>query len=436
MKTVLAPLRLEGVGTPLVESMASYFLRLARVHQVNIGQLTQVVCNNSDYLRVENAPKIAWRALYPAMLCGCSLQAQVLAHRLEKLTGADNLTRGTLLALQGNIGRNQRGAIADIRRWCPQCYAMASDDFAEPLAWSLPLITSCPIHEIPLVDSCAHCGQRQRPWRIDKFRRHCHNCKRLLTGNGSVNSSDSPWERWRQSEMLKILEYISSAETNLFRVNAARVFVGRLPERMPDGASCRSIIPELRKRLAKSSSAMPSLAAFFSIGALWGTTPLDILLRPEEAASPGLFRNDVTIPLPPKRRPFLVEDYRRCKQRFIELMKLPKNVLLPPAIHVSREFHVSAQFQARYAALWKAYMAEKMSRLAHHKLNKVLLANRYMERHLERLQKSGQQLHRRKAVALACHEVGVTKTVARSALRVVMLKMRMNRQDSQTPDEP
>lgn len=414
-----------------MESVASYFHRLARVHQVTIGQLTQVVCNQSPYLRIGEGPEVKWRALYPAMLCSYSRQTEVLVHRLEKLTGEKNLARGTLLPLRENICRNQTGALEDTRRWCPKCYSTATDDFAEPLIWMMPLVSRCPIHDVPLERRCPHCGATQRAWRAGPLRKTCFKCRHSLTLS-SADSGTSEWEGWCQHEMLKLVEHISSSENSGLAPDMAKEFIANLPRESAQIVSRGASIRELRKAQSKWPGMRPRMKTIFKIASAWGTSPLDILLRPSEAASPSLFEVDVPMPLPPVKRSFHEQSYRSCERRLQQLMKLPREVLLPPPTHVCRTFRVSNHFQLRCSEVWKKYMTEKNCRLNDHKENKILLANRYMEKRIELLKRSGERLHRRNAISAAMLEIRVSKTVARSALRVALLEMRMNEEESRT----
>jgi hypothetical protein len=408
--------------------MASYFLRLTCVHQVRTGQLAQVICNDSPYLRVVDGPKLEYRALYPAMLCSCSRQTEILVRRLGKLTGDPYLVHGTLLRLGENICRNQVGALTEIRRWCPQCYSSSYDVLAEPLAWLTPLVSRCPTHDIPLETSCAHCGERQRPWRIGPDRKICQKCQRPLTESSSTELGTSNWDRWCQREMLRLIGHVSSPETPDFSSNAARRFIAAMPSRLSNHAGSRKRpIGALRRCVSKWPEMLPRLKTIFLIAASWGTTPLDIFLRPEEAASSSLFDGDVPLPTRPAKRSYQQETYRRCEQRLMELLKLPKGVLLPPAVHVCRELKVSNYFQLKRVDVWRTYMREKSNRLKEYKENKVLLANRYMEKHIDKLQREGKRLHRRNAIAQLVRDVRVPQAVARSALRVCLLRMRMNR---------
>lgn len=432
--TILAPLTLDGVGTPLVESVASYYLRLTYVHQVSPGQLSQVICNDSAYLRMgEPGPQLKWRAMYPAMLCSHSSQTKVLVQRLEMLTGQNNLARGTLLGLRENLCRNQTCAISEHRRWCPKCYSNQQVNTAEPLAWAMPLVTRCPMHDIPLEEACTHCGANQPAWRTGHERRLCNKCNRPLTETRCMDAEPTVWQLWCQREMLRILEHSASPAFAEFCPDAVKLFLFSLPParsgiRGPTAQGKR--IRGLRKAISKSPDLRPRLATIFQIAASWGTSPLDILLRPEEAASPNLFNGDPIIPRSPPKRKFRKQNYSQCDKRMRALIALPEQILLPPAIHICNEFRVSASnFIESRRETWNGYIRERNRRLKEHKLKEVRLANTYMDQLVARMRHSGQRLYRRSVITQMMSDIHVPKSVARSALRLALVRMRMRRTD-------
>lgn len=431
MRSALAPLSLEGVGTSLIESLASYFLRLTLVHQVRPGQLSQVVCNDSPYLRVSaHAPVLKYRALYPAMLCSYSQQTEVIALRLAKLTGEKHLRLGTLLRLRGQICRNQTGAIVVRRRWCPQCYAEArTEHIVEPLAWSIPLIDRCPEHGVLLEQSCTHCGASQLAWHIGADRRRCRKCGQPLHGT-SAGPSPTPWQEWCQREMLRLLQHMARPDSSGFSVDAVCKFLEAVPVWYPGADTYRQPLSNLRRNVQKHPATLPRLNTLFLVAACWGTTPLDILVRPLEAATPCLFDDEVPLPRPPSKRLFHARNYQRCERRLRALMRLPDEILLPPGGHIQCECRVSNSFQMTRSVIWRKYMDERRRRAVKHKESQIVLANRFMKRLLAKLIRSGQPLHRRNAITQLQRDIGVSKTVARSALRVCLLNLRLDRSDS------
>lgn len=426
MKTVLAPLHLHGVGTPEVESLASFFCRLADVHQVSPRQLGKVLCNDSAYLHCVNGPELRNVDLYAAMFCSYSAQTAVLVQRLEKLTGAKNLMCGTLLRLRHVLSANQVGACVRRRRWCPVCYANSDDMCAEPLGWSILVMSRCPIHGIRLQDQCSRCGLHQYDWRFGPRRKICRQCGAPLSVVNSVDPAPTPWGIWSHDQMLRLLDYIATPDSPDVMSNALSKFVNRLTELSTTNCALRRPTQwELVWRRKKRHR----LSSIFAVAARWGTTPLDILLRPEEAATPSLFQGDVDIPAAPVQRHFNKEGYRRCERTLLRLLRLSAAIPLPALTGICRECVVSSSnFERKNWALCKRYAAERRRRMESVKARRADATNGYATRLLQDVCMSGKHLHRKHAVAAMMSDLHVSKEVARSALRVALARMGATRE--------
>lgn len=420
MRSILAPLHLHGLGTPFVESLASYFCRLADVHQVTPKQLAKVLCNDSVYLRVEDAPKLNSIDLYPLVFCAHSGRTAVLTQRLERLTGADHLAYGTLLRLRGVLSRNQSGSCVQRRRWCPICYAQYGGIIAEPLLWWIPQITHCPLHEARLIDRCARCGSYQRDWRVGLARKLCIKCGFALGGHDVVRDVRTPWEVWCQTQMLRVLEYIATPASAEISPDAVTTFIIKV---MPI-ASAEGWQRPTRKELEKLRVRGHRWSTIFEMAARWGTTPIDILLRPGEAVSPGLFEPAIDTPRPPRRRRFNKRGYQHCIRTLHKLLTLPRTTALPPLTELCLENGVCmSSFYRNHSKLCTIYSDERRHRIESAKNIRFSLACSYVARLLEQLQLSGKRLHRVNAVTQMMREIQVPKAVARSALRVALAKM-------------
>lgn len=420
MRSILAPLHLRGLGTPLVESLASYFCRLADAHQVTAKQLAKVLCNDSVYLRIEDAPKLRSIDLYPVVFCAHSGRTAVLAQRLERLTGADHLAYGTLLRLRGVLSRNQSGSCVQRRRWCPLCYAQHENITAEPLAWWIPQITYCPIHDTRLLDRCARCGSYQRDWRIGPARKLCTKCGSALKVCDATQDVLTPWEVWCQTQMLKVLEHIATPASAEISPDALSTFFMKVTQIASAEGRRRPTWKELERPRVQGHR----WSTIFQVAAVWGTTPVEILLRPEEAVSPSLFESDIDTPKPPRRGGFNKRGYQLCIRTLHKLMKLPRPTLLPPLVEVCLENRVSvSSFYRIHSRLCTAYGDERRSRIEAAKITRFGVAYSYVTKLLEELQRSGRRLHRMNAVAQMMREIHVPKAVARSALRVALAKI-------------
>jgi hypothetical protein len=420
MRSILAPLHLHGLGTPLVESLASYYCRLADAHQVSGKQLAKVVCNDSIYLRSDGLPRLRSIDFYPIEFCAHSGRTAVLVERLQRLTGADNLVYGTFLRLRGVLSRNQSGSCVGRRRWCPICYAQREDIIAEPLAWWVPQITYCPVHGSRLIDQCVRCGSYQRNWRVGPARKLCIRCGFELKVHESVRNMPTPWETWCQARMLEVLEHIATPTSEEISPNAVKTFIEKV---MPIASAEHRPVP-ISRELKKMRAQGNRWSTIFEMAARWGTTPMDVLLRPDEAVSPSLFERDISIASPPRRRTFNKPGYRLCETTLRKLLTLPPTTMLPSLRSMCQEFKVCiSSFYHNHPELCASYADERRRRAKNQKRERFTLAYSYISRLIGQARRSGLRLHRVNAVAELMREIHVPKAVARSALRVALAKI-------------
>src|SRR5262249_48949415 len=149
-----------GIGTGLVESLASYLARLADSHLV--GAADVLVClaagvsdrGQSRDHRIYNLMRLRSRELngmqQVAQQWSRLVAAQTHRHAIEQLT---------LLPWRQLL--TPRALTHASQWWCPQCL----DDWSAtgqvvywPLLWSLRAVSVCPIHGIALEGQCSGCG--------------------------------------------------------------------------------------------------------------------------------------------------------------------------------------------------------------------------------------------------------------------------------------
>lgn len=425
MKPVLAPLHLHGLGTPLVESLASFYCRLADVHQVTPKQLAKVLFNDSAYLSIDDAPEMKSIDLNPRIFCTHSGRTEVVAERLERLTGAKHLVSGTLLPLRSVLSRNQTGSCVKRRRWCPMCYAQLGDMVVEPLAWWIPQITHCPLHGARLIDRCVRCGSCQRDWRAGPARTLCVKCGFSLRTPDAARDERTPWETWCQTEMLKVLAHIATPGSAEISPDVVTTFVAKAVESAAaEGRPC-----PVSRDTAKMRVLGHRLTTIFGVAAHCGTTPLDILLRPVEAVSLGLFESDIETSEPPPKRAFNKRGYYLCEHTMRRLLALPDTTALPPFRHLCLEYAVSLpNFRRKNPELCAKYGNERKRRIEIAKSTRFEVASSYLTKLIEQLQRSGKRLHRMNTVAQMRREIHVSKAIARSAIRVALAKMNASRE--------
>ena len=174
--SLLYALTPRGLGTPYVESLSSYVMRLAEAHVVSVWRLILLVRSQvcSDRLS-----RPSMRYAYPAN--GLGKGAEILRQSFEATTGRSDLRPLTLSALQGSVSK------VDIFRateaWCPGCleqWRAEGVPIYSPLLWAVRVVAVCPAHASPLVDRCPHCHSQFTPLRAGARPGYCSICSRWL----------------------------------------------------------------------------------------------------------------------------------------------------------------------------------------------------------------------------------------------------------------
>jgi len=137
-----------GVGTPFVESLSGYMIRLAASHAVRVSDLIEHELRES--IPYFHAPAGILNAIN-----GVSEGAQNWVSALERFTLRDNLRFLTLLPFASLL--NTPCLIRRKRAWCPRCYESQGQDVYEQLIWCLQSVEVCPLHNTPLETACPTC---------------------------------------------------------------------------------------------------------------------------------------------------------------------------------------------------------------------------------------------------------------------------------------
>ena len=190
-----------GLGTPMVESLTGYIVRLAQEHCVSAGVLywkeirTLAAKGNIFTFRVTNDAGYSTHTIN-----GLGSPAADFVRALEILTGRRNLSCLTLLTWRRILPGHS--LLRRCRAWCESCmYAWreANQPIYEPLLWTLQAVTVCPYHHRTLRQACPHCERRIGPLDARSRGDCCSRCGQLLVPNGIDPASDS---RMMQSEEL------------------------------------------------------------------------------------------------------------------------------------------------------------------------------------------------------------------------------------------
>jgi hypothetical protein len=180
-RTALASLMPMGLGTPYVESLSSYFQRLAAWHSVSPKALARAHVLKTLGFNKRVGEEQADRFWRTSFFNGMGEVPEAWCRILEELTGVTGLRRLTLLPLHGRV--SLRGSASAEKRWCPHCLfeAEATGEAYGQLLWEIGWVKACPKHEVALEKShgCMK-ADAIRPIQVKQLPHVCPSCARSL----------------------------------------------------------------------------------------------------------------------------------------------------------------------------------------------------------------------------------------------------------------
>lgn len=223
-RTTLHALQPIGQGTPEVESLTSYFCRLAYSHGIKARDLAAWILNHFDQSIPDD---YKW---YRRAFAGTSDETKQWSSWLAALTGIERLDHLTLAPWRHLISRSSLTSKTD--RWCPHCL---TDDRAanrQPylrLSWDIASVTACVRHKVNLVSTCPHCKKSNIRHRASTvIPGYCTACGGFL-GNQPTHLAE-PAAIWQTTRIAQMLARAPQIDTE--RVPA---LLETLVERMADG---------------------------------------------------------------------------------------------------------------------------------------------------------------------------------------------------------
>lgn len=155
-RSVLYSLEPIGLGTPFVESLTSYIMRLATIHNVKVSSLIKLFTPFLDNYLVHMG-KRGLNKNITKYINGNGDISEGFVKALENLTCRSDIQYLTMLNWKG-IFRNN--LIDQHRKWCPYCLEHmknTSKIIYEPLIWYLSDVQKCELHEVRLLNKCPKC---------------------------------------------------------------------------------------------------------------------------------------------------------------------------------------------------------------------------------------------------------------------------------------
>ncbi|HIH2750535.1 TniQ family protein [Burkholderia aenigmatica] len=286
-RSTLNPVAPIAVGTPEVESMVSYFCRLAMSHCISASDLGREVVR---IMRWDFSSSYRW---FRVQMSGMSEAAENWVYALSKLTSMRELESLTLVPWRGIIAMTlPRIASA---RWCPCCLAEDGATSRKPyfrLAWDVGVVTACPRHQIQLVDACPTCGKSNtRHGAAFVMPGWCTACGSFLGGDSAEKhvkaTQEEVWVASQVGAMLASKSVLASRST----LATVRSTIRRLIDCMDDG---KSAVFARRVGLSKTimhewltGEVVPSLTGLLRIASQTGLTLPNLLSGDLAGWQPG-----------------------------------------------------------------------------------------------------------------------------------------------------
>lgn len=279
-----------------LESLLSYLHRLARRHQVKIKDLmVKVVLPETS---IQGVPcSYRFTSEYARSINGYGKYSSELHRVLTALTQVPDLGRGTFLSWRHLFDGKGAGLLHPTRRWCPSCLAEGSassgDGLAQPLLWACTVVTHCPVHGCPLVETCLKCGAKQAQISDGFTFGRCSACGAFLGWRSSLFESNGLSERQL---------FVNKAVRQMIAANENVADIAR-PENFGAGLRCvakqthQGVLAQLARAIQIDYKVMlewiqlekrPRFDSFIETCYRLGAMPLDLLQSSTEALIPQL----------------------------------------------------------------------------------------------------------------------------------------------------
>jgi hypothetical protein len=204
-----------SVGTPYIESLASYISRLSTAHSLKTGVFINKILINQQYLKGNNKEEF-----YLKNINGFCAKTSIIIEVLEQLTKRNDLKLLTLLKLRNVI--SERNLFSKKLKWCPICYQQWQNNgqtVYNPLLWNFKIIDVCVLHNRPLKTKCPYCGRQIPVLESKSLPGYCEYCRTWLGSESNekhiLNQAELEFQFFATYNMGELLEYIIESQENI-----------------------------------------------------------------------------------------------------------------------------------------------------------------------------------------------------------------------------
>jgi hypothetical protein len=225
-----------ALGTPMVESLTSYIIRVASAHCVTVGAL---VANeiapliDKPYLTNKTSSGMSTQFTSSARaINGVGITSADWVNAMQSLTLRQEVRFLTMLPLKEMLTDNS--LLRKSRAWCSDCYEewqQKGKAIYEPLLWSISAVTACVSHKLPLRDKCARCNKQSPALPHSSRPGFCPHCNQWLgvaqgsdyAEDESLNEHQLEWQSWIVTHLGTVLTKVYQAASSLKRADVTRL---------------------------------------------------------------------------------------------------------------------------------------------------------------------------------------------------------------------
>ncbi|WP_205230211.1 helix-turn-helix domain-containing protein [Azospira oryzae] len=357
-----------GEGTGEVESLLSYFCRLAVSHSVSTLALSRSIAQRFEH---KVTPNFDW---HQRQFAGIRESAITWSAALSALTAVQGLDRLTFLPWQDVISQNGL-SIVTRGQFCPACLA---DDLAqgrEPyfrLAWESAEVRVCARHGSSLTTQCSHCGKDNiRHAAAYVVPGWCSHCGEFLGKTSSAAGMTDPASRWvaRQiGELVAVQQVLETTPTRNKLINAITHLITELDHGQSAAFARRIGVAKSTVHHWLKGEGTPTLEASLKIAAQCGASLMQLLTgnlsdweRPQADQQLVL---SLPQPTPRARAAQRELDWGDLERKLQEFLLLPTPISVLEAgrrLNVeARQLYLRANMTTRQLGeRWKAYLRRR-----------------------------------------------------------------------------
>lgn len=291
--TVLPSVENNGLGTGHVESLEHYVARLAYICGAPLAPFWGVI-NAREGVSTRLNP----RSMSVHMRGGVDRRLAALID----MTGRPSLVHSTFWRISDAVIMPSHSEM----RWCP-CCLVEDETLHGQLVWTIPHYTRCVRHGVDIESSCHICGNAQHLAKSYRTYTKCHCCHSEL-GHRGTRSTANYFREWASKMAFDIVTWIAASPTSeKIPWDSIDVFIKAIFQRFEINKAPRKIQYFLQPhRPGRARRFTHRFSTLLNLAALNAVHPLDILIRPSEAASLPLFdftKNFIELPFSDNKSP-------------------------------------------------------------------------------------------------------------------------------------